>query len=123
MSPELLAYPFLFLAIFFEAFVLVTFLSAPAKRARARGPARADDPALPTVAIIVPCWNEESTVAGTTDSLLALDYPQDKLEVILVDDGSTDNTPAAMAQYAGNPRVNIIRTENQGKYQAVNTGI
>ena len=33
MSPELLAYPFLFIAIFFESFVLVTFLSAPARGA------------------------------------------------------------------------------------------
>ncbi|KKW39843.1 MAG: hypothetical protein UY89_C0012G0012 [Parcubacteria group bacterium GW2011_GWA1_54_9] len=37
MSPEALAYPFLFIAIFFESFVLVTLLSAPARAARARG--------------------------------------------------------------------------------------
>lgn len=123
MNPELLAYPFLFLALFFESFVLVTFLSSPARSARRRLAPRADDPALPSVAIIVPCWNEESTVAGTTDSLLALAYPKEKLEIILVDDGSTDGTAAAMARFAGNPRVRIIRKSNGGKHTAINAGI
>ena len=123
MSPELLAYPFLFIAIFFESFVLVTFLSAPARRARARASARMDDPQLPTVAIIVPCLNEGETVAATTDSLLALHYPKDKLQIILVDNGSTDDTPAIMARYAGHPQVTVLREENRGKHHAVNAGI
>lgn len=119
MSPETLAYPFLFIAIFFEAFVLVTFLSKPAKAARARG--KGD--AAPSVAVIVPCYNEAETVAGTCESLLALEYPKDKLEVILVDDGSTDATPAAMAKFEGHPQVRIIRKENGGKHTALNAGI
>lgn len=123
MNPELLAYPFLFIAIFFEAFVLVTFLSAPARVARARGPASLDDPTLPTVAIIVPCLNESETVAATTDSLLALKYPKDKLDILLVDNGSTDDTPAIMARYAGNPQVTILHEATRGKHHAVNAGI
>ncbi len=120
----MLAYPFLFIAIFFESFVLVTFLSAPARGARARKPARLDDPAsLPTVAIIVPCLNEGETVAATADSLLALQYPHDKLEIILVDNGSTDDTPAIMARYAGHPQVRVLREEKRGKHNAVNAGI
>lgn len=119
MGHEILFFPFLFLAIFFESFVLVTFLSKPARTARARKPG-AD---TPTVAVIVPCWNEASTVAGTTESLLALQYPHDKLEIVLVDDGSTDATPQAMAQFANNPRVRIIRKENGGKHTALNAGI
>ena len=123
MSPELLAYPFLFVAIFFESFVLVTFLSRPARAARARGPALFSDPALPFVAIIVPCLNEGETVAATTESLLALQYPKEKLEILLVDNGSTDETPEVMARYAGNPRVHIMREEKRGKHHAVNAGI
>ncbi|MHB0865899.1 MAG: glycosyltransferase family 2 protein [Minisyncoccota bacterium] len=119
MGYQMLTLPFLFLAIFFESFILVTLLSKPARAARARVPGKE----TPTVAIIVPCWNEETTVAATCESLLALDYPADKLEIILVDDGSTDATPAAMAAFAENPRVRIIRKENGGKHTALNTGI
>ncbi|NNM83765.1 glycosyltransferase family 2 protein [Candidatus Parcubacteria bacterium] len=119
MSPELLAYPFLFIAIFFESFVLVTLLSKPAREARARPHGKA----TPTVAVIVPCWNEASTIAATCDSLLALHYPKEKLEVILVDDGSTDATPEAMARFSRHPQVRILRKENGGKHTALNAGI
>lgn len=123
MSPEMLAYPFLFVAIFFESFVLVTLLSKPARLARTRGGGRAGADTLATVAVIVPCWNEAETVAATCDSLLALDYPKEKLEIILVDDGSTDATPAIMARFAGHPQVNIISKKNGGKHTALNEGI
>ena len=119
MTMQMLAYPFLFIAIFFEAFILVTFLSKPAREARRRTPGTA----TPTVAIIVPCYNEAATIAGTCDSLLALDYPRDKLEILLVDDGSTDATPIVMKRFAGNPQITIIRKENGGKYTALNAGI
>ncbi len=119
MSPEMLTYPFLFIAIFFESFVLVTLLSRPARAARARMAGEA----TPSVAVIVPCWNEETTVAATCESLLALHYPSNKLEVILVDDGSTDTTPAAMNRFAEHPQVRIIRKENGGKHTALNAGI
>ncbi|HUQ30459.1 MAG TPA: glycosyltransferase family 2 protein [Candidatus Paceibacterota bacterium] len=121
MGPELLAYPFLFIAIFFESFILVNLLSKPARQARRRSLAEISE--LPTVGIIVPCYNEAATVAATCESLLALTYPQEKLEVILVDDGSKDETPSAMAQFRNNPRVKIIRKENGGKHTALNAGI
>ena len=116
----MLAYPFLFIAIFFESFVLVTLLSKPARAARTRTPRLTE---TPSVAVIVPCWNESATVAATCESALALDYPKDKLEVILVDDGSTDATPEAMARFATHPQVRIIRKENGGKHTALNAGI
>lgn len=119
MSAEMLAYPFLFIAMFFEAFVLVTLLSAPARAARARAPGEK----IPTIAVIVPCYNEETTVAATCESLLALAYPSDKLEVLLVNDGSTDGTAAAIARFASHPQVRIIHKENGGKHTALNAGI
>lgn len=119
MSPEMLAYPFLFIAIYFESFVLVTLLSRPARAVRARSKSAT----TPSVAVIVPCWNEAATIAATCDSLLALQYPKEKLEIILVDDGSTDATPQAMARFAEHPQVRILRKENGGKHTALNAGI
>lgn len=119
MSPELFAFPFLFITIFFESFVLVTLLSKPARSARARTPGTT----VLSVAVIVPCYNEAATLAATCDSLLALDYPKEKLEIILVDDGSTDATPEAMARFSAHPQVRIIRKENGGKHTALNAGI
>ncbi|HVW82910.1 MAG TPA: glycosyltransferase [Candidatus Paceibacterota bacterium] len=123
MGLQALAYPFLFVAIFFEAFVLVTFLSKDARAARARKPARRDAPDLPSVAVIVPCWNEARTVGATVESLLALEYPAEKLEVVLVDNASSDDTPAVMARYAAHPQVTLLREEARGKHNAVNAGI
>lgn len=119
MTLEVLAYPFLFLGLYFEVFMLLTFLSLPAKERRRR----AADGRTPAVAIIVPCWNEEGTIGGTVESLLALDYPKDKLEIILVNDGSTDNTKEVMDAYRDNPQITVIHKENGGKHTAINLGI
>lgn len=119
MSLEILAYPFLFLGLYFEVFMLLTFLSAPAKERRLRVPSSH----TPKIAIIVPCWNEQDTIGGTVTSLLALDYPKDRLEIILVNDGSTDNTKQVMDSYAGNPQITVIHKENGGKHTAINMGI
>ena len=119
MDSNYIIYPFIFIGLYFEVFLLVTFLSTPARVRRARGPSSA----TPLVAMIVPCWNEETTVAGTVDSLLALDYPKDRLRIILVNDGSTDGTGAVMDTYAGNPQITVIHQKNGGKHTAVNAGI
>ena len=119
MSLEVLTYPFLFIAVFFEVFLLVTFLSEPAKTRRAQTLSTK----TPNVAVIVPCWNEENTIKGTVDSLLALDYPKDKLTIVLVDDGSTDNTAKVMDEFIGTPQITVIHKENGGKHTAVNMGI
>lgn len=119
MVSELILYPFLFITIFFESFLLIVFLSTPARKSRER----LLSTKTPQVAVIVPCWNEESTIERTIASLLALEYPQEKLSIILVDDGSTDNTYAVMQRFAHNPQVHILQQENGGKYTAVNAGI
>ncbi len=111
-------YFFLFLALYFEVFLLISFFEKqPSKKTDAR-PSR-----YPTVSLIVPCYNEEKTLAATVESLLALDYPKEKLSVIIVDDGSTDGTPKIASLYANHPQVTSMRKENGGKYTALNMGI
>jgi len=121
MSPEILVYPSLFIALYFESFLLVTFLSKPAREGRFKTKALTS---IPKVAIIVSVWNEETTIGGTVDSLLALDYPKEKLSLILVNDGSTDNSRTIIDQLAAHPQITAFHhKENVGKFAAMNLGI
>ena len=80
-------------------------------------------PDLPSVTIVVPCYNEEKTLVNTIKSLLALDYPTEKLHIMAINDGSTDGTHLALQAFAGNSQVEIIYKENGGKHTALNLGI
>ena len=74
----------------------------------------------PAVSVIVPAYNEEVGIAAAVRSLTGSDYPN--LEVIVVDDGSTDATAAVVAAI-DDGRVKLIRQANAGKPAALNTGI
>ncbi|MFM8177591.1 MAG: glycosyltransferase, partial [Candidatus Kapaibacterium sp.] len=58
--------------------------------ARERGRTRVDDIAEPLVSVVVPARNEEGNIEACVMSLLDIDYPADKLQIIIVDDRSTD---------------------------------
>lgn len=77
----------------------------------------------PSISITVPAYNEEFGIAGTVESLLSSDYPSHKLCLILVDDGSTDNTFQVMKKYENHPQVKIFTKINGGKHTAQNLGI
>jgi glycosyltransferase involved in cell wall biosynthesis len=71
--------------------------------------------------LIVPAFNVEATLEQTLHALLAQTY--DAFEILIVDDGSTDATPAIAARFARDPRVRLIRQTNRGLAGARNTGI
>jgi len=75
---------------------------------------------VPPVSIVVPAYNEAIGITASVRSLLASDYPQ--FEVIVVDDGSTDETAAAVHAIA-DPRLQLLRQSNAGKPAALNAGI
>ena len=77
----------------------------------------------PFVSIVVPTFNGGDIIAKCLDSVLSLDYPQDRFEVIVVDDCSTDTTSEILIRYE-EKGVKIIRHEvNRGPAVARNTGI
>jgi|SRR3989344_901732 len=117
-----ITYTLLFISLYFEVFLLVSFLEKR-KRRETIGGKNPDDAALPSVAIVVPCFNEEKSVAGTLRSLLALRYPKEKLEVIVVDDGSRDATYSVAREFENDERVRIFRKENGGKHTAMNLAL
>ncbi len=78
---------------------------------------------LPTFSIIVPVKNEELVIERLLERLLALDYPKEKVEVIIVEDGSEDRTceicEGYMAKYPGSIRF-LHRETSEGKPSALN---
>ncbi|HWB35600.1 MAG TPA: glycosyltransferase family 2 protein, partial [Rugosimonospora sp.] len=105
-------------------FTALTLLRTGAVLVLARRQARRTPPAaggfLEPVTVIVPAYNEEVGIVAAVRSLAASDYPE--LEVLVVDDGSTDGTAAAVAAI-DDPRVRLVRQPNGGKPAALNTGI
>ncbi len=93
----------------------------PALRAVKKAFANAPVPAgidWPRVSVVVCTYNGSCTIAETCRHLLALDYPD--YEVIVVDDGSTDNVPAVLDTFHG---IRVIRQENAGLSAARNVGL
>lgn len=76
----------------------------------------------PSVSVVIPAYNEEEHITKCLDTILELDYPKEKMEIIVVDDGSTDDT-AAKAKKFGSKGVKVYTIENKGKGAALNYGI
>jgi cellulose synthase/poly-beta-1,6-N-acetylglucosamine synthase-like glycosyltransferase len=86
-------------------------------------PAPLDHPEYqPEVSVLIPAYNEESVIVDTVRSALASRYP--KLEVLVVDDGSTDRTAELVrANFGSEPRVRLLLQPNRGKPAALNHGL
>jgi glycosyltransferase involved in cell wall biosynthesis len=80
-----------------------------------------DMPARPRVSVIVTAYNLARYLPAALDSALAQESPGGPIQIIVVDDGSTDNTQEVLAAYAD--RVEVIRQENGGLVKAVDTGL
>ncbi|HEX9529953.1 MAG TPA: glycosyltransferase [Acidimicrobiales bacterium] len=101
--------------------VAVVVLAGRQARASGRRPMRPPPvEELPPVSAVVPAYNEEVGIAATVRSLLGSGLGD--LEVVVVDDGSTDGTAAAV-QAVADPRVRLIRQANAGKPAALNAGV
>lgn len=74
---------------------------------RRRQSSKSSEDDLPTVSIVIPARNEEHRIARCLESLSALDYPSDRLEIIVVDDRSTDRTAAVVATFV--ERIPMLR--------------
>lgn len=75
----------------------------------------------PRVSVIVPAYNLAHFLGAALDSALAQDWPAESLEVIVIDDGSSDETPSLLASYGD--RIQAFRQENGGLVSAVNRGL
>ena len=75
----------------------------------------------PAVSAVMVVRNEEAVIARKLENLLTLDYPPEKLEVVVVSDGSSDGTAAILAGFARNPQVRVVmKAVSQGKAAGLN---
>src|SRR5918993_3738999 len=73
----------------------------------------------PLVTVVIPCYNQAHFLTEAIESVLSQSYPN--FEVVVVDDGSTDDTSEVASRYP--QKVRLIRQENRGLAGARNTGI
>jgi cellulose synthase/poly-beta-1,6-N-acetylglucosamine synthase-like glycosyltransferase len=77
----------------------------------------------PTISVLICAYNEAAGIGGKLHQTLALDYPADKLEIVVVSDGSTDETEEIVRSFS-DLRVKLIRSSRRlGKTNAQNEGV
>jgi glycosyltransferase involved in cell wall biosynthesis len=86
-------------------------------RLRPRPVRKADE--TPSVALVISAHNEEAVIRRRIENALALDYPEDRLEVVVASDGSTDLTHGIVGEIAAeSPRVRLLQCPREGKVAA-----
>lgn len=77
----------------------------------------------PSVSLLTPVHNEESVIKEKVENSLGLIYPEEKLEIVFISDGSTDSTESIINSYM-NRNIKLVRTKQRlGKANALNTGL
>jgi len=99
---------------------LLLFLLASITPRRRQSPPSDDE--LPTLSILIAAYNEEESIRKKIEETLALSYPPNKLEVLVLSDASTDQTDSIVASFT-DQRVRLLRMDQrQGKSHAQNEG-
>jgi cellulose synthase/poly-beta-1,6-N-acetylglucosamine synthase-like glycosyltransferase len=109
-----------FISLYFAVFWLLVFLS--------RGKEEAKEPLkeYPFVSIAIPAYNEEGCIGPTIERALQLEYPKEKLEILIVNDGSKDKTRDIVNEIIekyDQYNLKLISQENKGKGAALNNAI
>tara|TARA_B100001971_G_scaffold131138_1_gene121101 strand:- start:8559 stop:9812 length:1254 start_codon:yes stop_codon:yes gene_type:complete len=109
-----------FVSLYFAIFWFMVLLEdKPKKRAR-------ELKKLPFVSIIIPAFNEGKRIRPTIGSVLKLNYPKNKYELLIINDGSTDNTSKVTKEIINNNKgfnIRLIEQKNKGKGAALNNAL
>ena len=74
----------------------------------------------PLISVVITTYNYGRFVEECIDSVLAQDYPAELIDIVVVDDGSTDDTPERVKKYQG--KIQYVRQQNRGQAAALNLG-
>ena len=113
----IVVYLSIYVGLVATSFYVLSFLQSKEKNKKL-----VKDNELTFVSVIIPAYNEENSIAKTLRSILSSDYPENKFEVIVVDDGSKDKTYEIAKRFQGK-QVRIFTKKNGGKGSALNFGI
>lgn len=102
-----------YVGFFLLAYLLSVFLSRPVKKGQV----------TPSVSIVIAAYNEEKVIRQKIENTLRLDYPADKLEIVVAADGSTDRTVQIAKEFASRGVVVLHRPEREGKTMALNRAV
>ena len=95
-----------FIGIYIATFWLLTFLEFFEKQ-------RNETKKFPKVTIAIPAYNEEKGIIDTINSVFDIDYPKEFMELIIVNDGSTDNTKKIVSDIISKSKILDIKLINQ----------
>ncbi|HZU26267.1 MAG TPA: glycosyltransferase family 2 protein [Bryobacteraceae bacterium] len=81
-------------------------------------------PFEPTISLLIPAYNEADVIEAKIRNCLELDYPADRLEIVIACDGSKDNTPEVARRRADGDRIRVLAFPvNRGKIATLNEGV
>ena len=104
------------------AYVYVVFPALVMLRGRLRPRPHLSSDITPTVSLVVVAHNEAASIGAKLENILSLDYPRDKLEVLIASDGSTDATEAIVRSHAG-LGIRLLALPRCGKIPALNAAV
>lgn len=117
IGADILLWVLYFIALYFAIFILTIFIFEPENNVQKKMHR------YPLVSIIIPAWNEERNIKETVESALQLNYPKDKLQIITVDHGSSDNTGKILDSIEGIEVLHLSRKRGDNKAVAFNQGL
>jgi cellulose synthase/poly-beta-1,6-N-acetylglucosamine synthase-like glycosyltransferase len=79
-----------------------------------------DDSFQPEVSVLIPAYNEENNIKACLDAVMEAEYPKDRIEIMVIDDGSSDKTLEIAGGFRG---VKILKQAHKGKVGALNLGL
>ena len=108
--------------------IVYTLCLALLLRSSPRPPLRRISQLVPTVSLVIPTYNEASVIRQKLENVLQLDYPRDKLEVLVVDSASSDETRSIVNRFAEEHRraINLAligQPVRRGKGEAINEAL
>ncbi|MCK4589193.1 MAG: glycosyltransferase family 2 protein [Nanoarchaeota archaeon] len=109
-----------FFSLFFAVFWLMTFLT------EGIGIKEKKLKKFPLISVVIPAYNEEKSIQESIKSVLKLDYPKNKLEIVVVNDGSKDGTREKVEEVIKKNqdwKIHLINKKNGGKGSALNAGL
>jgi cellulose synthase/poly-beta-1,6-N-acetylglucosamine synthase-like glycosyltransferase len=90
---------------------------------RSNNPKEPNGSSFPSVSLLISAYNEEDIIEEKLKNALKLDYPQEKLEIMVISDSSTDQTDEKVRKFSGMEVCLLRQQERKGKTAALNTAV